>query len=243
MARAMVQEEAAINGAPWAMRMEHVSKSFRQGLFSERRIRAVEDVSFEIEKGKTVGLLGDSGCGKSTIAKLLMRMEKPDEGKILLEGRDVAMEDRRQSARRIQMIFQQPEGSFDPEICLEKSMVEPMEIHGLYSGLERRHKVLELMGSLNLPENLLSKFPHQISGGEAQRLAIVRALTLEPKILILDEATSMLDVSTQAQILNGLKELQKEKKLTYLFITHDPLVAKWMCDEILYMENGRLLPR
>ena len=139
------------------------------------------------------------------------------------------------------MIFQQPEESFDPEMQIGKSILEPMRLHGIGTEKEREQKRAELMEYLNLSEQLLTRYPHQISGGEAQRLAIVRALTLDPQILILDEPTSMLDVSTQAQILNILKDLQKSRKLSYLFITHDSGAARWMCDEIAVMDQGRIV--
>ena len=141
----------------------------------------------------------------------------------------------------MQMIFQQPEESFDPEMRLGKSIAEPMEVNEIGTAAERKGKIEALMEQLNLPMQILNRYPHQISGGEAQRLAIIRALTLEPQILLLDEPTSMLDVSTQAQILNILKELQKSRGLTYLFITHDAGVARWMCDEIAVMDQGRII--
>lgn len=223
------------------IRAEQISKSYRQGFFSGKRFYAVKDISFHVKKGTTMGLLGDSGCGKSTVAKMLMQMEIPDSGKIFINGVEInQLRGRRQRCRNIQMIFQQPEESFDPEMRICKSLLEPMEINKIRTEKDRTEYVKELMDRLNLPESLLQKYPHQISGGEAQRLAIVRALTLNPDILILDEATSMLDVSTQAQILNLLKKLQRERELTYLFITHDRPAAFWMCDEILFMEGGKL---
>ena len=221
-----------------------VSKTYRQGFFSSKKICAVDTVSFSIEKGCTLGLLGNSGCGKSTVAKLLMGMEQPDKGEIFIQGKNIAeysKTGRGELSRIIQMIFQQPEESFDPEMKIEKSLLEPMEIHKLYTKKQRKEKVRELMFQLNLSEILLEQYPHQISGGEAQRLSIVRALTLEPGILILDEATSMLDISTQAQILRILKELQKRKKLTYLFISHDPGTVQWMCDTVAVMKNGKII--
>lgn len=168
-------------------------------------------------------------------------MLRPDQGTISLMGQDPFVMKKKTLARIVQMIFQQPEESFDPEMQIGKSILEPMRLHGIGTEKEREQKRAELMEYLNLSEQLLTRYPHQISGGEAQRLAIVRALTLDPQILILDEPTSMLDVSTQAQILNILKDLQKSRKLSYLFITHDSGAARWMCDEIAVMDQGRIV--
>lgn len=226
------------------IQVKEISKSFQRGFFSRETIRAVDHVTFHIEEGKTLGLLGSSGCGKSTIAKLLLGMETPEEGQILIDGKDIlhqSVSERKELGKKIQMIFQQPGESFDPEMKIEKSLLEPMEIHQLYAEKKRKQVLRELMAQLNLPEILLDRYPHQISGGEAQRLAILRALTLNPRILILDEPTSMLDVSTQAQILRILKKLQEKRKLTYLFISHDPGVVQWMCDTLAVMKDGKIL--
>ena len=223
------------------IKAEHISKSYRQGFFSSRKQEVVSDLSFHMKKGTTFGLLGSSGCGKSTVARMIMGILKPEKGQILIEGTDPQAMDRKTRGQIMQMIFQQPEESFDPEMRLGKSIAEPMEVNEIGTAAERKGKIEVLMEQLNLPMQILNRYPHQISGGEAQRLAIIRALTLEPQILLLDEPTSMLDVSTQAQILNILKELQKSRGLTYLFITHDAGVARWMCDEIAVMEQGRII--
>lgn len=225
----------------YVLKASHITKCFRRTLFSRKAKEVLLDVNLYLEPGHTVGLLGSSGCGKSTFAKIVNGMLRPDQGTISLMGQDPFVMKKKTLARIVQMIFQQPEESFDPEMQIGKSILEPMRLHGIGTEKEREQKRAELMEYMNLSEQLLTRYPHQISGGEAQRLAIVRALTLDPQILILDEPTSMLDVSTQAQILNILKDLQKSRRLSYLFITHDSGAARWMCDEIAVMDQGRIL--
>ena len=197
------------------LKVSHISKTFTGGIIKKTRVEAVKDVSFTVQDGKTFGIVGNSGCGKSTIANMLLSLIKPDSGTIEIDG-------------TIQIIFQHPETSLDPAKKIGYSLEEPMIIH----------RILDLV---DLGEELLDRYPHQISGGEAQRIMIARALSLDPKILILDEPTSMLDVSVQAQVMTLLKELQKKLVLSYLFISHDLDVVRWFCDEIAVMEEGKFV--
>ena len=201
------------------LKVSHISKTFTGGIIKKTRVEAVKDVSFTVQDGKTFGIVGNSGCGKSTIANMLLSLIKPDSGTIEIDG-------------TIQIIFQHPETSLDPAKKIGYSLEEPMIIHRMYDKAGRKARVRE---------ELLDRYPHQISGGEAQRIMIARALSLDPKILILDEPTSMLDVSVQAQVMTLLKELQEKLGLSYLFISHDLDVVRWFCDEIAVMEEGKFV--
>ena len=193
------------------LKVSHICKTFTGGIIKKTRVNAVKDVSFTIRDGETFGIVGNSGCGKSTIANMLLSLIKPDSGTIEIDG-------------TIQIIFQHPETSLDPAKKIGYSLEEPM-----------------LLDLVDLGEELLDRYPHQISGGEAQRIMIARALSLDPKILILDEPTSMLDVSVQAQVMTLLKELQEKLGFSYLFISHDLDVIRWFCDEIAVMEEGKFV--
>lgn len=228
------------------LEVEHISKTFVKGMFRREKVRAVNDVSFCLPQGKTLGIVGNSGCGKSTIARLLLSLLTPDSGTIRIDGEEVAGRGRkvaRAGTRKIQIIFQHPESSLDPAKRIGYSLHEPMRIHRMYDERGRRERVRRLIELVDLSEGLLDRFPHQISGGEAQRVMIARALTLDPKILILDEPTSMLDVSVQAQVMNLLKDLQKHLGLSYVFISHDLGVVKWLCDDIAVMRGGSFVEK
>lgn len=227
------------------LKVEHVSKIYTRGIVKKHRVDAVRDVSFSIEKGKSLGIAGNSGCGKSTIARIVMGLIPPDSGEIYLEKEKVnglKQKEMKQIRRQMQIIFQHPESSLDPRKKILSSLMEPMEIHGIGENREERMaKVEQLFSMLGLSEGLYGRYPHQISGGEAQRIIIARALTMDPKVMILDEPTSMLDVSIQAHIMNLLKDLQKSLGLTYLLISHDLEVLCWFCDEISIMNQGELI--
>ena len=196
--------------------------------FAGGKTTAVDHLSLTIEKGQTVGLIGADGAGKTTLFRMITGQEKPDSGTIEIDG-------------TIQIIFQHPETSLDPAKKIGYSLEEPMIIHKMYDKAGRKKRVKELLDLVDLGEELLDRYPHQISGGEAQRIMIARALSLDPKILILDEPTSMLDVSVQAQVMTLLKELQEKLGLSYLFISHDLDVVRWFCDEVAVMEEGKFV--
>jgi len=207
-------------------------------------VRAVDDVSFGIEPGETVGLVGESGCGKSTIGRTILKLVEPSGGKLFFEGRDIFeldRADRRALRREMGIVFQNPYSSLNPRMKVFQIVGEPLKTHTKINGARLRRKVLELLAQVGLKPEQLNRFPHQFSGGQRQRIAIARSLALDPKFLILDEPTSALDVSVQAQVLNLIRKLQRSKNLTYLFITHDLLVVKYIADRILVMYLGKLV--
>ena len=217
-------------------------KVFRSGILSSRAVVAVDGVDIRIDEGETVALVGESGSGKSTLSRLLLYLIKPDEGKVLFEGVDLAELKRRELRRlrtKMQLIPQNPEDAFDPRWRLYSSLAEPLRIHG-FGREEERERVLELVKAVGLKEEHLSRYPHELSGGELQRAVIARALALSPKFIVCDEPTSMLDLSTQASIVRLLMKLQRKMGLTILFITHDVELAEFVGDRILAMENGRI---
>ena len=230
---------------PEILRLEGVCRDFTSGVFRTRTVRAVDHVSFALERGRTFGLVGNSGCGKTTLSRMITRLLRPTAGRILFEGADISgLPGGRARAyhRRVQMIFQNPEASLDPTMRVRDSLLEALTIHQIGSGREERmEKVRSALAQVGLPEYLLSRYPHQISWGEGQRLVICRALLLEPEVLLLDEPTSMLDVSVQASVMNLLKELQQRLGLTYLYITHDIELLGWISHTIGVMQKGRLV--
>jgi oligopeptide/dipeptide ABC transporter ATP-binding protein len=207
-------------------------------------VRAVDDVSFRIEPGETVGLVGESGCGKSTIGRTILKLIEPSGGKLFFEGRNIFEMDRserRALRREMGIVFQNPYSSLNPRMKVLQIVGEPLKTHAKINGARLRWKVLELLAQVGLKPEQLNRFPHQFSGGQRQRIAIARSLALDPKFLIFDEPTSALDVSVQAQVLNLIRKLQRSKNLTYLFITHDLLVVKYIADRILVMYLGKLV--
>ena len=230
---------------PEVLELDGVCRDFTSGVFRTHTVHAVDHVTFALEKGKTFGLVGNSGCGKTTMSRMITRVLRPTAGRILFEGADISgLPGGRARAyhRRVQMIFQNPEASLDPTMRVRDSLLEALTIHQIGSGREERmEKVRSALAQVGLPEYLLSRYPHQISGGEGQRLVICRALLLEPEVLLLDEPTSMLDVSVQASVMNLLKELQQRLGLTYLYITHDIELLGWISHTIGVMQKGRLV--
>ena len=230
---------------PEVLELDGVCRDFTSGVFRTHTVHAVDHVTFALEKGKTFGLVGNSGCGKTTLSRMITRVLRPTAGRILFEGTDISgLPGGRARAyhRRVQMIFQNPEASLDPTMRVRDSLLEALTIHQIGSGREERmEKVRSALAQVGLPEYLLSRYPHQISGGEGQRLVICRALLLEPEVLLLDEPTSMLDVSVQASIMNLLRELQERLGLTYLYITHDIELLGWISHTIGVMQRGRLV--
>ncbi|AZH78036.1 MULTISPECIES: dipeptide ABC transporter ATP-binding protein [Microbacterium] len=231
---------------PPTVRVAGLTKDYRirQGGFRSEMFRAVDDVSFEIPRGKTLALVGESGSGKSTVAKMVLKLEDPTSGTIEIDGMDVSGFSRAQSfglRRRMQPVFQDPYGSLDPLRNLENTIAEPLEIHGVGDRASRRERVRELLDQVSLPQDLATRYPSELSGGQRQRVAIARALALKPDIVVLDEAVSALDVLVQAQILKLLADLQTELGLTYLFITHDLAVVRVSSDLVCVMERGRIV--
>ncbi|MHA6248608.1 ABC transporter ATP-binding protein [Pontibacter sp. CAU 1760] len=219
----------------------------RKGFFGRTTeyVKAVDGVSFDVQPGETIGLVGESGCGKTTLGRALLRLIEPTEGSILFDGRDIAKlssEALRKSRRHFQMIFQDPYASLNPMHTVGEAIMEPMQVHNLHANnKERRAKTMELLEKVGLTPEHFQRYPHEFSGGQRQRISIARALALQPKCIICDESVSALDVSVQAQVLNLLNQLKQEFQMTYIFITHDLSVAKYMSDRILVMSKGQIV--
>ena len=224
-----------------------LKKSFysRKGLFGKQEFQAVKGVSFQLAKGKTLGLVGESGSGKTTIGLLLMRLQEATGGKALFEGQDILAMSEKEFARyqrKIQIIFQNPYASLNPRFTVGQILMEPMQVHGIGANdAERKQMALELLERVSLPAQAFYRYPHEFSGGQRQRIAIARCLTLKPEVLICDESVSALDVSVQAQVLNLLQDLQDEFGLSYIFISHDLSVVKYISDQIMVMNQGNLV--
>ena len=218
---------------------------FRAGLFRSRELKAVKGASFRIAKGKTLGVVGESGSGKTTIALLVARLHQATGGEVLFEGRNLLEVDGRAAMpykRRIQIVFQNPYASLNPRFTVGQILTEPMLIHRIGADdAERRAMAAELLRKVGLVPDSLEKYPHEFSGGQRQRIAIARALTLRPELLICDESVSALDVSVQAQLLNLLQDLQDEYGMSYLFISHDLAVVRYMADEVMVMKDGEIV--
>jgi peptide/nickel transport system ATP-binding protein len=227
--------------------VEGLAKSFylREGLFGKREFKAVKDVSFMLPRGKTLGVVGESGSGKTTVGLTLLRLHRATGGSAMFEGRDLlAMSDREYQAykRRIQIIFQNPYASLNPRFTVGQILLEPMRIHRIGANdaerIEHAHYLLKRVG---LPEHAFHRYPHEFSGGQRQRIAIARCLTMKPEILVCDESVSALDVSVQAQVLNLLQDLQDEYKMSYIFISHDLSVVKYISDRVMVMHHGSVV--
>jgi len=232
---------------PIVLDVKNLGKSFysREGLFGKREFKAVKDVSFKLPKGKTLGLVGESGSGKTTVGLTLMRLHEATTGEAFFEGRDLLSMPPKEFMtykRRIQIIFQNPYASLNPRFTVGQILVEPMQIHGIGESTQARTDMaFELLDKVGLPEVSFYKYPHEFSGGQRQRIAIARCLTMRPDILICDESVSALDVSVQAQVLNLLQDLQDEFHLSYIFISHDLAVVKYISDEVMVMNEGEIV--
>ena len=217
-----------------------------KGLFGKATdfVKAVDDVSFDVYPGETLGLVGESGCGKTTLGRTILRLIEPTSGEIIYKGTNLLQLDNKQmraQRKEIQIIFQDPYSSLNPRITIGNAIMEPMQVHGvLENDTARKKRVIELLNRVNMNESQFSRYPHEFSGGQRQRICIARALALNPKFIICDESVSALDVSVQAQVLNLLNELRDEFGFTYIFISHDLSVVKFMSDRMIVMNKGKI---
>jgi len=230
------------------MQVQNLYKYYDAGrhLFarSKDQVKAVDDVSFQVDYGSTFGLVGESGCGKSTIARLLLRLITATDGKAIFEGRDLFSlpnSEMREIRRNIQMIFQDPYSSLNPRLQIRSIVAEPLETHHIGTTAEQREAVKNILHTVGLPEDSGTRYAHEFSGGQRQRIGIARALITNPKFIVCDEPISALDVSIQAQIINLLRDLQEQNQLTYLFITHDLRIVNFLCDHVAVMYLGKLV--
>ena len=240
-------------GVPALVSVQNLVKRFPagRGLWGfgrpGRAVQAVSGVSFEIAPAQTVGLVGESGCGKTTVGRTILRLIEADAGRVFVDGADVfalkALE-LRALRRRMQIVFQDPYGSLNPRMTVRQTLAEPLAIHHLANGgAERERRIDALLNEVGLDRQLAPSYPHELSGGQRQRVGIARALSVEPKFLVLDEPVSALDVSVQAQVLNLLSDLQQRRRLTYLFIAHDLAVVRQIADQVAVMYLGKIVER
>lgn len=230
------------------LKVENLTKYFpiRAGMLARKvgDVKAVNDISFEVYEGETLGIVGESGCGKSTTGRVIMRLHEPTSGKITFDGVELTSlsnEEMRKARRDIQMVFQDPYASLNPRHTIEKILEEPLIVHGIGTAEERRRKVIEYLEVVGLSAYHAKRYPHQFSGGQRQRIGIARALMTNPKLIIADEPVSALDVSIQAQVLNLMQKLQEDLKLTYIFIAHDLGVVRHISDRVGVMYLGRMV--
>ncbi|MCC6468221.1 MAG: ATP-binding cassette domain-containing protein [Alphaproteobacteria bacterium] len=220
----------------------------RRGFPNPRTItvRALDGVSFSVRPGEAFGLVGESGCGKSTAGRAVLRLIEPDEGAIRFHGKDVRALDRgalRALRRKMQIVFQDPYASLNPKRLIGKTLAEPMQVHGLAKGAALAERVRALLDEVGLPADAAGRYPHEFSGGQRQRIGIARALSVEPELVIADEPVSALDVSIQAQVLLLLRGLQQRRGLSYVFVSHDLGVVRWFCQAVAVMYLGRIVER
>jgi len=221
--------------------LENLSKEFKLG---KKSFKAIRDINLAIYAGETLGLVGESGCGKSTMGRTLLRLHEPTSGKVFFDGVDLALlnkEEMKQMRRRMQIVFQDPYASLNPRMTVQDIVGEALDIHKLAKGELRKRRIEELLELVGLNPQHMSRFPHEFSGGQRQRIGIARALAVEPEFIVCDEPISALDVSIQAQVVNLLKKLQSQMGLTYLFIAHDLSMIKYISDRVAVMYLGQLM--
>ncbi|GGP07831.1 ABC transporter ATP-binding protein [Oceanobacillus neutriphilus] len=246
----ILEKESAGEPKQEILRVTDLKKYFpiKSGVLQKTvgHIKAVDGISFSINKGETLGIVGESGCGKSTAGRTIIRLEEPTEGKILFKGKDIShmkeKELRKQVRREIQMIFQDPYASLNPRKTLGSTIVEPLNEYNLYGNQKQRlERVGELLETVGLDSSYSNRYPHEFSGGQRQRIGIARTLALDPEVIIADEAVSALDVSIQAQVINLMQRLQEEFELTYMFISHDLSVVRHISDKVAVMYLGKIM--
>jgi peptide/nickel transport system ATP-binding protein len=241
------EHDSSGNGALLSVKELHKHFPIRKGILVERtvgQVKAVDGVSFDISEGETLGLVGESGSGKSTTGYCVLQLIKPTSGSIRFMGQElteIGREELRHMRREMQIVFQDPYASLDPRMTVGGIVAEPLEVHGIGTRRSRTETVRRLLDIVGFNPNFTNRYPHEFSGGQRQRIGIARALALNPKLIVCDEPVSALDVSIQAQILNLLKELQRDFSLTYLFISHDLAVVRTMSDRIAVMNQGKLV--
>jgi ABC-type microcin C transport system duplicated ATPase subunit YejF len=231
------------------LRVRGLAKHFpimRGALFPREigAVRAVDGVDFDVAAGKTLALVGESGCGKSTTGRLILRLIEPTAGEVAFDGTELTKlspDEMRSRRQALQIIFQDPYGSLDPRMTVAEIIEEPLRIHGAGDKAARRKRVAELLDVVGLPREHATRYPHEFSGGQRQRIAIARAVALEPEFILLDEPTSALDLSVQAQIIDLLRKLQDERGLSYLFISHDLKVVRALCHRVMVMQFGKVV--
>jgi peptide/nickel transport system ATP-binding protein len=232
---------------PIVLTVKNLTKTFRvrTGLFSHKEVAAVKNVSFKLAKGKTLGIVGESGSGKTTLGKTILRLNSCEGGEVLFDGQELmGLSDEAflPYKRRLQIVFQNPYASLNPRFTVGDILLEPMRIHRIHNNdKDRVEHAMQLLKRVGLPEAAFRKYPHEFSGGQRQRVSIARCLTMKPEVLVCDESVSALDVSVQAQVLNLLQELQDEYGMSYLFISHDLNVVKYISDEVLVMNHGDMV--
>ena len=233
----------------YLLEVKNLHKSFplTGGVFGRQvgTVSAVSGVSFRIKKGSTLGLVGESGCGKTTLGRSLLRLLEPTEGEVFYEGENILHHPTsrmRALRRKMQIIFQDPYASLNPRMTIHDILAEPMDVHRLHrEKSDRKRRLMELLDQVQLPSDVLNKYPHEFSGGQRQRISIARALAVEPSFIVCDEPVSALDVSVQAQVVNLLMDLQKQLGLTYLFISHDLKVVEYISDSVAVMYLGKIV--